>query len=64
MTMTTVMSIDERRCGRQASFNLKLDERVEISMYKMRMLNSSHPSWRAPASLRLLGAESSDSRGP
>jgi len=49
-----------RRRGdaRRASFNLKLDERVGISMYKMRMLNSSHPSWRAPASLRLLGAES------
>jgi len=39
---------DERRCGREASFNLKLDERVGISMYKMRMLNSWHPSWRAP----------------
>lgn len=66
MTMTTVTatSIDERPYWCWASFNLKLDERVEISMYKMRMLNSSHPSWRAPASLRLLGAASSDSRGP
>lgn len=64
MMMATAMCIDERRCGCRASFNLKLDERVGISMYKMRMLNSSHPLWRAPASLRLLGAESSDSRGP
>lgn len=58
---------DYRRRGddaRWAGFNLKLDERVEISMYKMRMLNSSHPSWRAPASLRLFEAESFDSRGP
>jgi len=48
MMMMTRSIDDERRCGREASFNLKLDERVGISMYKMRMLNSWHPSWRAP----------------
>lgn len=42
--------------GGSPGFNLKLDERVGISMYKMRMLNFSHPWrwwWPSPPPFRL-----------
>lgn len=40
--------------GAEPGFNLKLGERVGISMYKMRMLNFSHPCGsRASPSVRL-----------
>lgn len=55
ITTTTRTSSYRRRRRRRrrwwrTGFNLKLDERVGISMYKMRMLNFSHPFWPKPSS--------------